>query len=130
MNDNDISVGFSERKNNENEEMASTRDNVSMNECKDKDGSGDSIDENLSRVLDIPVNMTIELGRTSMIINDLLNVNQGSVIMLEGEVGEPLNILINGYLIARGEAVVVSDKLGVRITDIITPSERLHQVSR
>ncbi|MEB7539696.1 flagellar motor switch protein FliN [Pantoea anthophila] len=89
-----------------------------------------ALSEDLNLVLDIPVNMTVELGRTRMTIKELLRLNQGSVVSLEGLAGEPLDILINGYLIAQGEVVVVSDKFGVRITDIITPSERMQRLSR
>lgn len=81
-------------------------------------------------ILDIPVKMTVELGRTKMTIKELLRLSQGSVVSLDGLAGEPLDILINGYLIAQGEVVVVSDKFGIRITDIITPSERMHRLSR
>lgn len=86
--------------------------------------------EELKLVLDIPVKMTVELGRTRMTIKELLGLNQGAIVALDGLVGEPLDILINGYLIAQGEVVVVSDKFGVRITDIITPSERMQRLSR
>lgn len=86
--------------------------------------------EDLNLILDIPVNMTVELGRTKMTIKDLLSLSQGSIVSLDGLVGEPLDILINGYLIAQGEVVVISDKFAVRITDIITPSERMHRLSR
>lgn len=86
--------------------------------------------EDLNLVLDIPVKMTVELGRTKMTIKELLRLSQGSVVTLEGLAGEPLDILINGYLIAQGEVVVVSDKFGIRITDIITPSERMQRLSR
>ncbi|WP_337013575.1 flagellar motor switch protein FliN [Pantoea sp. AS142] len=89
-----------------------------------------SLSEDLNLVLDIPVKMTVELGRTKMTIKELLRLSQGSVVPLEGLAGEPLDILINGYLIAQGEVVVVSDKFGVRITDIITPSERMQRLSR
>lgn len=84
----------------------------------------------LDLILDIPVKMTVELGRTKMTIKELLRLSQGSVVTLDGLAGEPLDILINGYLIAQGEVVVVSDKFGIRITDIITPSERMHRLSR
>ncbi|AVR02558.1 flagellar motor switch protein FliN [Pluralibacter gergoviae] len=86
--------------------------------------------EDMNLILDIPVKMTVELGRTKMTIKELLRLSQGSVVALEGLAGEPLDILINGYLIAQGEVVVVSDKFGIRITDIITPSERMHRLSR
>lgn len=89
-----------------------------------------SLSEDLNLVLDIPVKMTVELGRTRMTIKELLGLSQGSVVPLEGLAGEPLDILINGYLIAQGEVVVVTDKFGVRITDIITPSERMQRLSR
>lgn len=96
----------------------------------DKNEAMLSLAEDLNLVLDIPVKMTVELGRTKMTIKELLRLSQGSVVPLEGLAGEPLDILINGYLIAQGEVVVVSDKFGVRITDIITPSERMQRLSR
>ena len=86
--------------------------------------------EEMNLILDIPVKMTVELGRTKMTIKELLRLSQGSVVSLDGLAGEPLDILINGYLIAQGEVVVVSDKFGIRITDNITPSERMHRLSR
>ena len=86
--------------------------------------------DEMNLILDIPVKMTVELGRTKMTIKELLRLSQGSVVSLDGLAGEPLDILINGYLIAQGEVVVVSDKFGIRITDIITPSERMHRLSR
>lgn len=95
-----------------------------------KDHLVTNFSEDLNLILDIPVKMTVELGRTKMTIKELLRLSQGSVVSLEGLAGEPLDILINGYLIAQGEVVVVSDKFGVRITDIITPSERMYRLSR
>ncbi|RPH26522.1 flagellar motor switch protein FliN [Buttiauxella warmboldiae] len=95
-----------------------------------KDVPVTNFSEDLDLILDIPVKMTVELGRTKMTIKELLRLSQGSVVSLEGLAGEPLDILINGYLIAQGEVVVVSDKYGVRITDIITPSERMYRLSR
>ncbi|AJJ09520.1 flagellar motor switch protein FliN [Yersinia rohdei] len=92
------------------------------------DGLGNPQDIDL--ILDIPVKLTVELGRTKMTIKELLRLSQGSVVSLDGLAGEPLDILINGYLIAQGEVVVVADKYGVRITDIITPSERMRRLSR
>lgn len=86
--------------------------------------------QDINLILDIPVDLSVELGRTKMAIKDLLNLTQGSVIALDGLAGEPLDILINGYLIAQGEIVVVGDNYGVRITDIITPSERVRRLSR
>lgn len=86
--------------------------------------------QDINLIMDIPVKLTVELGRTRMTIKELLRLTQGSVVALDGLAGEPLDILINGYLIAQGEVVVVADKYGVRITDIITPSERMRRLSR
>ncbi|KMK09880.1 flagellar motor switch protein FliN [Pluralibacter gergoviae] len=86
--------------------------------------------QDIDLIMDIPVKLTVELGRTRMTIKELLRLTQGSVVSLDGLAGEPLDILINGYLIAQGEVVVVADKYGVRITDIITPSERMRRLSR
>lgn len=86
--------------------------------------------QDINLILDIPVRLTVELGRTKMTIKELLSLSQGSVVALDGLAGEPLDILINGYLIAQGEVVVVADKFGIRITDIITPSERMRRLSR
>ncbi|RPH21563.1 flagellar motor switch protein FliN [Buttiauxella warmboldiae] len=105
----------------------STADNVFRAlEGNDMAGAMQDID----MIMDIPVKLTVELGRTRMTIKELLRLSQGSVVALDGLAGEPLDILINGYLIAQGEVVVVADKYGVRITDIITPSERMRRLSR
>lgn len=96
----------------------------------DKESPPTNLSADLDLIMDIPVKMTVELGRTKMTIKELLRLSQGSVVSLDGLAGEPLDILINGYLIAQGEVVVVSDKFGVRITDIITPSERMRRLSR
>jgi len=79
----------------------------------------------LELLMDVPLDLTVELGRTRMSIQDLLNLSPGSVVELDKVAGEPLDVLINDRLIARGEAVVVNDKFGVRITDIVSPSERI-----
>ena len=84
----------------------------------------------IDRVLDVPVQLTAELGRTRITIKNLLQLSQGSVVELDGMAGEPMDIFINGYLIAQGEVVVVNEKFGIRLTDIITPSERISKVSR
>ena len=75
--------------------------------------------------MDVPLDLSVELGRARMSIQDLLNVSPGSVVELDKIAGEPLDFMVNGRLVARGEAVVVNDKFGVRITDIISPSERI-----
>ena len=79
----------------------------------------------LDLLLDVPLDLSVELGRARMSIQDLLNMSPGSVIELDKIAGEPLDFLVNGRLVARGEAVVVNDKFGVRITDIVSPSERI-----
>ncbi|WP_110656025.1 flagellar motor switch protein FliN [Salinicola halimionae] len=84
----------------------------------------------LGVVMDIPVKLSVELGRTRITIKQLLELAQGSVVELDGLAGEPMDILINGYLIAQGEVVVVEDKYGIRITEIITPSERVQKLNR
>ena len=83
---------------------------------------------NFDFVLDIPLEVTVELGRARMLINDLLQLGQGSVIELTKLAGEPMEILVNQKLIARGEVVVVNEKFGVRLTDIISPMERVEQL--
>jgi len=83
---------------------------------------------NLELLLDVPLEITAELGRTRMIINDLLQLGQGSVIELNKLAGEPLEILVNQKLIARGEVVVVNEKFGIRLTDILSPLERIKQL--
>jgi flagellar motor switch protein FliN len=80
-------------------------------------------------ILDIPLEVTVEMGRTRMLINDLLQIGQGSVIELNRMAGEPLDILINNKLIARGEVVVVNEKFGIRITDIVSPLERVKRLA-
>ena len=83
---------------------------------------------NLGFVLDIPLEISVELGRTKMIISDLLQLGQGSVIELSKLAGEPLEILVNQRLVARGEVVVVNDKFGIRLTDVISPADRVKQL--
>jgi flagellar motor switch protein FliN/FliY len=89
-----------------------------------------TIQNDLDMILDIPVQLTVELGRTKMPIKQLLQLAQGSVVELSVMAGEPLDVLINGFLIAQGEVVVVNEKLGIRLTDIVTPSERLHRLNK
>ena len=81
-------------------------------------------------ILDIPVQLTVELGRTKIPIKNLLQLAQGSVVELDGLAGEPMDVLINGCLIAQGEVVVVNDKFGIRLTDVITPAERIRKLNR
>ena len=91
-----------------------------------KGGGANDID----MILDIPVQLTVELGRTKIAIKNLLQLAQGSVVELDGLAGEPMDVFVNGCLIAQGEVVVVNDKFGIRLTDIITPSERIRKLKR
>ncbi len=84
----------------------------------------------INMILDIPVQLTVELGRTKIPIKHILQLAQGSVVELEAMAGEPMDVLVNGYLIAQGEVVVVNDKFGIRLTDIVTPSERMRRLSK
>ncbi len=84
----------------------------------------------IGRILDVPVQLTAELGRTRLTIKNLLQLSPGSVVELDGLAGQPMDVFINGYLIAQGEVVVVNDKFGIRLTDIITPSERIQKLNR
>ena len=84
----------------------------------------------INLILDIPVQLTVELGRTKIAIKNLLQLAQGSVVELDGLAGEPMDVLVNGCLIAQGEVVVVNDKFGIRLTDIITQSERIRKLNR
>jgi flagellar motor switch protein FliN/FliY len=89
-------------------------------------GAGNDI----NMILDIPVQLTVELGRTRIPIKNILQLAQGSVVELDAMAGEPMDVLVNGFLIAQGEVVVVNDKFGIRLTDIVTPSERMRRLSR
>jgi flagellar motor switch protein FliN/FliY len=84
----------------------------------------------LDLILDIPVQLTVELGRTKIPIRHILQLAQGSVVELDGLAGEPMDVLVNGCLIAQGEVVVVNDKFGIRLTDIVTPAERVRKLNR
>ena len=96
-----------------------------------QEGSEGSRDEkgNVDLIMDLPLQVVVELGRTKMLINDLLQIGQGSVIELNKQVGEALDILVNGKLVARGEVVVVKDKFGVRITEVLSTIERIKQLA-
>lgn len=85
---------------------------------------------NIDMILDIPVHLTVELGRTKLAIRSLLQLAQGSVVELDGLAGEPMDVLVNGCLIAQGEVVVVNEKFGIRLTDIISPSERIRRLHK
>ena len=104
-------------------------------EVVDEEGSAETAGEesgepaSLDLILDIPLAVTVELGRSKMLINDLLQLGQGSVIELTKLVGDPLEVMVNDKLVARGEVVVVNEKFGVRLTDIVTPMERVKSLA-
>ena len=101
-----------------------------MSEIVDQEQNGDSDQEKqkLKFILDIPLQLTVELGRTSLLVKDVLQLNQGSVVELSKLAGEHLDVFINSKLVARGEAVVVNEKFGVRLVDIVSPNERVEKV--
>jgi flagellar motor switch protein FliN/FliY len=96
--------------------------------AKEGGAAGPLADKKLDMILDIPLNLSVELGKTKMLINDLLQLGQGSVIELTKMVGEPLEVLVNKKLIAKGEVVVVNEKFGVRLTEVLGPKERIESL--
>jgi len=92
--------------------------------------SGERTGNDIEMLMDIPVQLTVELGRTRIPIKHILQLAQGSVIELDALAGEPMDVLVNGCLIAQGEVVVVNEKFGIRLTDIVTPSERMRRLNR
>lgn len=101
---------------------------VTFDELKNEPPKGNSSSPELDVILDIPVSISMEVGRTSITIRNLLQLNQGSVIELDRLAGEPLDVLVNGTLIAHGEVVVVNEKFGIRMTDVISPAERIKKL--
>jgi len=120
---------------------AAKEDFKEVDDLGDIDAIDDSLDDeeatpvpsdkikNLDLILDIPLTVTVELGRSKMLINDLLQLGQGSVVELTKLAGEPLEVLVNQKLVARGEVVVVNEKFGVRLTDIVSPVERVQSLT-
>lgn len=93
------------------------------------EGTEQELDKkNLDFILDIPLQVTVELGRTKLLVKDVLQLNQGAVVELTKLAGEPLDIFVNSKLVARGEAVVVNEKFGVRLVDIVSPNERVEKL--
>ncbi len=86
--------------------------------------------QDINRVLDIPVQLSVELGRKKVPIKHVLQLGQGSIVELDALAGEPMDVLVNGYLVAQGEVVVVNNRFGIRLTDVVTPSERLRRLNR
>ena len=104
-------------------------DSMPLDEFEETPLTGTAADNpDLDVILDIPVSISMEVGSTSITIRNLLQLNQGSVIELDRLAGEPLNVLVNGTLIAHGEVVVVNEKFGIRMTDVISPSERIKKL--
>ena len=120
------------------EDFETLKDVKGIDETKEGDKDGEDIGEeaaskgetkSLDLILDIPLTVAVELGRSKMLINDLLQLGQGSIIELTKLVGEPLEVLVNQKLVARGEVVVVNEKFGVRLTDIVSPMERVQSMA-
>jgi flagellar motor switch protein FliN/FliY len=99
-----------------------------FSEQKSKNNGPSSDEVKLDVILDVPVTVSLEIGRTKINIRNLLQLNQGSVVELDRFAGEPMDVLVNGTLVAHGEVVVVNDKFGIRLTDIISPSERVRKL--
>ena len=102
---------------------------MDFNTLQDSIQSGANSNE-IDLVMDVPVQVTVELGRAKMQIRNLLNLTYGSVIELDILAGEPLEVVVNGCLVAQGEVVIVNDRYGIRLTDIVTPAERLRKINR
>src|SRR5688572_17672871 len=92
------------------------------------ESTGDAKDVNLEVILDVPVTLSMEVGHTRIPIRNLLQLNQGSVVELDRAAGEPLDVFVNGTLVAYGEVVVVNEKFGIRLTDVISPAERIRKL--
>jgi len=99
-----------------------------LHELTDDGAPGANGDVNLEVILDVPVTLSMEVGRTRIPIRNLLQLNQGSVVELERAAGEPLDVFVNGTLVAHGEVVVVNERFGIRLTDVISPAERLRKL--
>ncbi len=113
------------------EEEAGAEADVQTAELEELQSEGEgqgSEDVNLDLILDIPVTISMEIGRTRISIRNLLQLNQGSVVELDRLAGEPMDVLVNGTLVAHGEVVVVNEKFGIRLTDVISPAERVKKL--
>lgn len=116
-------------------EVAQTKDGTgadyeraNLQNLRAEDGKPASEESNLEAILDVPVTISMEIGRTYLSIRNLLQLNQGSVVELDRLAGEPLDVLVNNTLIAHGEVVVVNDKFGIRLTDVVSPAERVKKL--
>ena len=106
----------------------STARAAEFSDLQDQGPSDSMRDVNLEVILDVPVTLSMEVGRTRIPIRNLLQLNQGSVVELDRAAGEPLDVFVNGTLVAHGEVVVVNDKFGIRLTDVISPAERIKKL--
>lgn len=102
---------------------------ATLDELRGQRPDGSSADVGLELILDVPVTVSLELGRTALTVRDLLQLNQGSVVEFDRRVGESLDVLVNGTLLAHGELVVVDDRFGIRLTDVVSPAQRLEQLN-
>jgi flagellar motor switch protein FliN/FliY len=130
ISEDDWAAAMSEQAVSESVGMASTAQPADIFPSFGGAGAAGGMMGELDMILDIPVQITVELGRTKITIKNLLQLAHGSVVELEAMAGEPMDVLVNGTLIAQGEVVVVNDKFGIRLTDIITPSERMRKINR
>jgi len=103
-------------------------ESAQFQELQEDASTGDIGDTNLDAILDVPVTISMEIGRTRINIRNLLQLNQGSVVELDRLAGEPMDVLVNGTLIAQGEVVVVNEKFGIRLTDVISPADRVKRL--
>ncbi len=116
---------------------ATTEENIKTTEAApatfdtvEESADPDDIDDKISRILDIPITVSVEVGRVRMLINDLLQLGHGSVIELDKSAGEPMEVLVNDRLVAKGEVVAINEKFGIRLTDIVSPVERIKQLRK
>jgi flagellar motor switch protein FliN/FliY len=110
------------------ESEAAEVETAKLDELKESKGMTEEQGSKLDTILDIPVTISMEVGRTNISIRNLLQLNQGSVVELDRVAGEPLDVLVNGTLIAHGEVVVINDKFGIRLTDVISQVERIKKL--
>lgn len=108
--------------------MTQAKESVVDNANQAKTLAQEADSDKMELILDIPVSVTVEIGRTKMTIRNLLQLNQGGIVALDRLAGEPLDVLVNGTLVAHGEVVVVNDKFGVRLTDIVSKAERIKRL--
>lgn len=101
---------------------------ATFEELKPERGAGDGGDIKIDAILDVPITISMEIGRSRINIRNLLQLNQGSVVELDRLAGEPMDVLVNGTLIAQGEVVVVNEKFGIRLTDIVSPADRVKKL--